>query len=72
MSAAEKVVELGPHTNMTPEQALAYSAREAWESVIVVGYHKDSDGLIVRSSAMTRQESLWLAEHLKLHAMDRL
>lgn len=72
MSAAEKVVELGPHANMTPEQALAYSAREPWENVIVVGFHKDSGDLVVRSSAMSRQFSLWIAEHLKLHAMDQL
>jgi hypothetical protein len=72
MSADEKVVELGPHDKMTPEEALAYSKRESWDNVIVVGFHKDDGSLVVRSSHMSREFALWIAEHLKLHVMDRL
>ena len=71
-AAAKKVVELGPHTKMTPEQALAYSAREDWESVVIVGFHKDNEQLMVRSSALSREACLWIAEHLKMHVLDLL
>ncbi|PWJ88378.1 hypothetical protein C8D77_111101 [Mesorhizobium loti] len=72
MSANEKVVELGPHNKMTPEEALAYSSRESWDQVIIVGFHKDDDDFVVQSSHMSREFALWIAEHLKLHVMDRL
>lgn len=68
----EKIVELGPHTKMTPEQALAYCMRENWEDVIIVGYKTSGPDLVTRSSAMTREKALWLTEHLRLHVLDLL
>jgi hypothetical protein len=66
------VIHLGPHSNMSPEQALAQASREQWDEVIIVGYHRDSADLVVRSSHMTRRDALWIAEYLKLHALDQL
>jgi len=66
------IIELGPHDRMTPEEVLSQVGREAWDRVIVVGYHKDDDVFVVRSSEMSRQDALWIAEHLRLHALDRL
>jgi hypothetical protein len=66
------VVDLGPHERMTPEQALSSASREAWENVLICGFHVDSGEIIVRSSHMTREFALWIIEHAKLHAMDRL
>lgn len=66
------VIELGPHERMTPDEALAAASREEWEDVIIVGFHKDDGSLAVRSSHMSREFSLWIAEHLKLYAMNRL
>ena len=64
------IIRLGPHERMTTEQALAASADEAWDDVIVCGFQ---DGkLFVRSSHMTREFALWIIEHTKLHVMDRL
>lgn len=73
MSAtAPKVVELGPHGKMTPEEALAFCSREKWDEIVIVGYHKGDDGLVVRSSGMKREAALWIAEHLRLHVLDKL
>lgn len=66
------VIELGAHDRMTPEQVLALCVREQWEKVIICGYHKDDNTLVVRSSHMTRETAFWIAEHLKLHALDSL
>lgn len=66
------VVDLGPHERMTPEQTLAQVTREPWENVIVIGFHKDGESIVVRSSHMTREFALWTMEHAKLHIMDRL
>lgn len=71
MAAPEpNIIELGPHSNMTPEQALAGSLREDWETVVIIGYHVDSDEFAMRSSHMNRETVLWLAEQLKLHVLD--
>lgn len=66
------IIDLGPHERMTPEQALAAAAREPWENVIVCGFHKDGEEIVVRSSHISREFALWIAEHLKLHIMGRL
>lgn len=66
------VIDLGPHERMTPEQVLAYAAREEWEHVVICGFHKDGETISVRSSHMTREFALWIVEHTKLHVMDRL
>lgn len=66
------VVEFGPHTNMTPDEAVAMAQRRPWQEIIIVGFTEDSDGLVVFSSHMAREKALWIIEHAKLHAMDRL
>jgi hypothetical protein len=66
------VIDLGPHERMSPEQALASASREKWEDLIICGFHEGSDDFTVRSSHMSREFCLWIAEHLKLHAMNRL
>ena len=66
------VVDLGAHSNMTPEEALTVAARRPWEKVMVIGFTEDSESIVVISSHMIRESALWIIEHAKLHAMDRL
>lgn len=57
---------------MTPTQALqSVMSENPLQDVIIVGYRmpEDGDDLFVRSSRMTRQEALWLAEQLKIWAL---
>lgn len=65
------IVHLGPHERMTTDEVFAASAREPWDDVMVIGFHKDGS-LAVRSSHMSREFALWIVEHAKLHIMDRL
>lgn len=63
-----EVIELGPHTNMTPEECLAYCAREhaEYDDVIVIGV--DHEGAVfMRSSRVSRE---W-ATFLLLEAVDK-
>ena len=60
---AENVLSLPAHSNMTVEQCLALSGRDAatddWQDVMVLAY--DADGrLVVRSSHMTCKDALWM------------
>ena len=64
-----KVVELGAHAHMTPEQALGLCAREEWDQVIIVGYHKGDPSFVVRSSHLTRAEAVFLLEQARLHSL---
>lgn len=66
------IIEVGPHTRMTPEQALTFCSREQWSDVAIIGYHKGDRLLVVRSSAMTRADALNLYEQAKLHALGVL
>lgn len=66
----DRVIELGAHERMTPEEALAKCSREEWEQVIIIGFHRDHNGLIVRSSHMSLEAALWIIENAKLHVMD--
>jgi hypothetical protein len=66
------IIDLGPHERMNAEEVLSTAAREPWESVIVCGFHRDGDDLVMRSSNMSRETALWIAEHLKLHILGRL
>lgn len=66
------VVDLGAHSNMTPTEALAVAQRRNWEKVVIIGFTEDSNGLVCVSSHMDRESALWIIEHAKLHAMDRL
>ena len=67
-----KIVSLGAHDRMTPEETLALVSREQWDSVLVCGFHSGSTALVIRSSAMSREEALWLVEHTKLAVLDKL
>jgi hypothetical protein len=66
------VVDLGPHQRMMPDEALAQAAREDWSHVVICGFHVDDEKIVVRSSHMSREFALWIAEFAKLHIMDRL
>jgi hypothetical protein len=66
------IIDLGAHTNMTPTEALTVAQRRDWEEVIVIGFTTDSEGIVVISSSLPREKALWIIEHAKLHAMDRL
>lgn len=66
---AEKVIHLGPHDNMTPEQALAVAAREPWDDVMIIGFFKDDGEVCIRSSHMTREFANWIIDHAKLQIM---
>lgn len=63
------VVDLGPHERMTVEELFAAVSREPWETVLICGYHEGNDTLIVRSSRISREFGLWMAEHLKQHIL---
>lgn len=65
-----EIVELGPHDNMTPEEALAVTAREPWERVVIMGFQKGNDDVVVRSSHMVREHALWILEHAKVHILN--
>ena len=67
--SGQKVVRLGPHNRMTPEEALAEVSAEEWDEVLIVGFHKGDDEISVRTSHMTRELALWLVEHAKLHVL---
>lgn len=66
------VLEFPATTTMTPVQALSSALALAedggLDDVLVVGY-SESGGLVVRSSRMTGQDALWMAEMLKRHAL---
>lgn len=66
---SENVIDLGPHSNMTPEETLAVCAREKWSQIMVMGYHDGDDDLVIRSSHMTRAEALWIVATGKLVIM---
>jgi hypothetical protein len=59
----DRVIQLDPHNNLTVEECLAYSHRQAddYSDVITLGYSKDSGQMIVVSSNMSREQALWLA-----------
>ena len=66
------VIYLGAHSNMTPDEAFAVAQRRPWEKVMIIGFTEDSESIVVISSHMIRESALWIIEHAKLHAMDRL
>ncbi len=66
------IIDLGPHERMSVDEVFAATSREPWEDVIVCGFHKEGGDIVVRSSHMSREFSLWIAEHLKLHILGRL
>lgn len=72
-AAVKKVLDFPATTTFQPEHALKSALDMATNGlltdVLVVGY--DDDGcLVVRSSAMSRAEALWLCEKLRQHVLD--
>ena len=69
----KQVHELPAAVTFTPELALKsmlnFSERNDLTDVVCIGY--DSNGeLIIRSSKMDRKDALWMAEQLKMWALD--
>ena len=56
-----ELTNLPPHTRMSPEECLGLCARlaEEYQDVLVIGYDADGD-LMIRSSAMSRKDALWM------------
>ena len=58
---------------MTPKQALqsamAFADNDDLQDVLIVGYNSDGE-LLIRSSRMDRKDALWMAEQLRLYAID--
>lgn len=66
-----KLIELGPHSKMTPHEALAFCQREEWSHVLIIGFHATGEGsLIMRSSHVSREFANWILDHAKLKIMD--
>lgn len=59
-------------TDLNPQQAIAMAEHLDWERVIVAGFIESGEGLIVRTSHMTRAEALWIVEQLKRHVLGDL
>lgn len=57
--------------NMTPEQALRSAIERAPQEVLIIG-HDGKGRLIMRSSKMSRKDSLWLVEAAKIEIMREL
>ena len=64
------VYQLGAHERMSVEEALAQALREAntYERVLIVATNSEEKNLVIRSSAMSREEAAWLAKSAELHA----
>jgi len=62
-----KVVRLQPTATYTPEQALDFAKGEEMGEVIVVGYDKN-DNLMIVSSAMSNDRAAWLGQKIVLTA----
>jgi hypothetical protein len=66
----DKVVDLGGHDRMTPEQALVVASREKWDQVVICGFQ--GNAFCTVNSKMSIKDLLWLAEHLRADAMGFL
>ena len=68
-----KVTGLNPSATMTPKQALLsvldLAEGGCVEEILIVGHDCEGE-LFVRSSRMTRRDALWLAEQLRLYALE--
>lgn len=54
---------------LTPEQALESARAAGLRDVLIVGYNEHG-GMVFRSSRMSRADALWLAEKMRLWALD--
>lgn len=71
---AADIIELGAHTRMSAEDALAHCHRQHHEysDVIVIGYDAQDGSLLIRSSSMLRKDALWMLEIGRLRAIKLL
>lgn len=65
-----KIHQLNNKTKMSPIEALAMASREEWSDIIIIGYQNDE--FVIKSSAMTRKDALWLAKQAELNILDIL
>lgn len=63
-----KVSMLGAHSKMTVEEALSYCQKEKLRDVLIIAYDKDGQ-LVIRSSALTKEQALFLSVKAQEHAM---
>ena len=68
-----KVTSLPTSATMTPKQALLsvldLAEGGCVEELLIVGHDCDGE-LIIRSSRMKRRDAVWLAEQLRLYALE--
>jgi len=70
--SSSNVRMLGASTTMSVEQALRYVLQEDnLKDVIIIGYDPDGQ-LVIRSSAMSREQALFMVMQSQLHTLDRL
>jgi hypothetical protein len=57
-----EIVQLPPHERMTPDECLAYCAREllGLSSVIILGINGDDELVTVASADITNRDAVWL------------
>ena len=65
---SDNVFEMGAHDNMSVKEAVEVVKRENLTEVLIIGYNKN-DELVIRSSAMSASESLYLLEQAKMYTM---
>lgn len=67
------VIELGPHANMTVEEALQYATRnqDGYEDVIIVSTSKESGKTMISSSFLSRADALWILLNAVDHARGK-
>lgn len=61
--------ELPPRDNLTVEEALGDMSRKDLKCILMIGLSPDNE-IVIRGSKMQRQEALWLAELLRIHALE--
>ena len=60
---------IGASDKMMPEQALNYTLQEGnLTDVLIIGYGEDGE-LVIRSSAMSREQALFMSVKAQEHAM---
>jgi hypothetical protein len=71
--ALDNITRLRPpaHTGMSVPMALESAKLADLQDVLIVGYDQEGN-LIVRSSAMSRRDALWLAVKAQQHALGDL
>ena len=65
----EKVISIGGHSRMTPEEALDVSSRVNWKSVVILGCDQD-DNYVLHCSDLTRAEILYYLKTAELDMMQ--